>query len=78
MKNVTRLLLVFVILSLALAGCLNPVSVLTNTEPTPAGGRVRELPGPTTEPKPIGGHPTGWTARYVRFDPRSGDRSRSD
>jgi immune inhibitor A len=50
MKNVTRLLLIFVILSVALAGCLNPVSVLTNTSSTPAGGRVRELPGPTTEP----------------------------
>ncbi len=50
MKNVTRLLLVFVILSVTLAGCLDPVSVLTNTQPTPSGGRVRELPGPTTEP----------------------------
>ncbi len=50
MKNVTRLLIVFAILSIALAGCLDPVSVLTNTQPTPAGGRVRELPGPTTEP----------------------------
>jgi immune inhibitor A len=49
MKNVTRLLLIFVILAIALAGCLDPVSVLTNTEPTPSGGRVRELPGPTTE-----------------------------
>lgn len=50
MKNVTRLLIVFVILSVTLAGCLNPVSVLTNTGPTPASGRVRELPGPTTVP----------------------------
>jgi immune inhibitor A len=50
MKNVTRLLLVFVILSVTLAGCLDPVSVLTNTKPTPSGGRVRELPGPTTAP----------------------------
>ena len=50
MKNVTRLLLACVILSVALAGCLNPVSVLTNTSPTPVAGRVLELPGPTTEP----------------------------
>jgi immune inhibitor A len=50
MKKVTRLLLVFVILLLTLAGCLDPVSVLTNTQPTPTGGRVRELPGPTTMP----------------------------
>jgi immune inhibitor A len=50
MKNVTRLLLACVILSVTLAGCLDPVAVLTNTKPTPAGGRVRELPGPTTAP----------------------------
>jgi immune inhibitor A len=50
MKNMIRLLIVFVILSITLAGCLDPVSVLTNTSPTPSGGRVRELPGPTTEP----------------------------
>src|SRR5512139_981578 len=49
---VVRLLLVLIVAALALGGCLDPVSILTDTRPTPAtdGGRVRELPGPTTEP----------------------------
>ncbi len=49
-KNAVRLLLVSVILSVLVAGCFNPVAVLTNVEPTPSGGHVRELPGPTTVP----------------------------
>jgi hypothetical protein len=49
---VVRLLLVGLIAAFALGGCLDPVSILTGTQPTPEnyGGRVRELPGPTTEP----------------------------
>lgn len=51
---VVRLLLVLIVAALALGGCLDPISVLTDTRSTPAsdGGRVRELPGPTTQPRP--------------------------
>jgi immune inhibitor A len=48
---VVRLLLILTVAALVLGGCLNPVSVLTNTRTTPAAGRVRELPGPTTVPQ---------------------------
>ena len=53
MKHFARLLLVLVVVALALGGCLDPISTLTGTRPTPAAdsGRVRELPGPTTLPK---------------------------
>ncbi|HTP08277.1 MAG TPA: hypothetical protein VMP08_08510 [Anaerolineae bacterium] len=47
-----RFLLILIVAALALGGCLNPVPLLTDTQPTPAvdGGHVRELPGPTTVP----------------------------
>jgi immune inhibitor A len=48
--SVVRLLLILIVAALALGGCLNPVSVLTETRTTPAAGRVRQLPGPTTVP----------------------------
>jgi hypothetical protein len=53
MKQSVRLLFVLLVAALALGGCLDPVSVLTDTRATPAanGGRVNELPGPTTQPQ---------------------------
>jgi immune inhibitor A len=77
MKNVTRLLLVFAILSVALAGCFNPVSVLTNTAPTPVAGHVRELPGPTTEPAGEATRSAGPlnTADLIREPVTAADRS---
>src|SRR5512135_1430705 len=53
MKHFARPLLVLVGVALVLGGCLNPVSVLTGTQPTPAAasGHVRQLPGPATQPK---------------------------
>jgi hypothetical protein len=64
MKPFARLLLVLVVVALALGGCLDPISILTDTRPTPAanGGRVRELPGPTTPPK---SDQTGTPARPI-------------
>ena len=52
MKQTVRLLLVLIVAALALGGCLDPISILTDMQPAPAadGGRVRELPGPTTVP----------------------------
>ncbi len=52
MKQPARSLLILMTVGLVLGGCLNPVSVLTNTKTTPAAnvGRVNELPGPTTQP----------------------------
>jgi hypothetical protein len=50
--SVVRLLLIAIVAALVLGGCLNPVSVLTDTRTTPAAGRVRELSGPTTVPQP--------------------------
>ena len=52
MKQSVRLLLVLIVAALALGGCLDPISILTDMQPAPAadGGRVRELPGPTTVP----------------------------
>jgi hypothetical protein len=52
MKQTARLLLVLIVVALALGGCLDPISILTDTRPTPAadGGHVRALPGPTTPP----------------------------
>ncbi len=54
MKRFARLLPVLVVGALVLGGCLNPVSTLIDARPTPAadGGRVRQLPGPTTPPEP--------------------------
>jgi hypothetical protein len=51
-SSVVRLLLIMLVAALALGGCLDPVSILTETQPTPddRGGRGLELPGPTTEP----------------------------
>ena len=52
MKQPVRLWLILLIAALALGGCLDPISILTDMQPAPAsdGGRVRELPGPTTVP----------------------------
>jgi hypothetical protein len=49
---VVRCLLILIVAALALGGCLDPVSILTGVQSTPdaGGGRVRELPGPTTVP----------------------------
>jgi hypothetical protein len=55
MKRPARLLLILVVLALALGGCLDPITVLTDAQrPTPAAdsGRVRVLPDPTTPPEP--------------------------
>jgi immune inhibitor A len=52
MKHFARLLPVLVAVALALGGCLNPVTALIDTPPTPAaGGRASELPGPATPSK---------------------------
>jgi immune inhibitor A len=54
MKQPARFFVVLMAVALILGGCLNPVSVLTNTRATPAvdGGHARQLPGPTTQSPP--------------------------
>ena len=55
MKQSARLALILLIAALVLGGCFDPVQVLTNTQPTPTvnGGRVLQLPGPTTQPATV-------------------------
>lgn len=50
MKNMTRLLIALTLLVVLLAGCLNPISLLTSPglAETPQGHRVTAVPGPTT------------------------------
>ncbi len=53
MKQSIQLGLTLLVAALVMGGCLDPVSVLTDPQPTPAvnnSGRVRQLPGPTTMP----------------------------
>jgi hypothetical protein len=74
-----RWLLLVLIAALALGGCLDPVSVLTDTQPTPDnGGRVRELPGPTTVPpvgRPTAGPASLDTSDLIRAPVTEADRA---
>ena len=74
-----RLLLLVLIAALVLGSCLDPVSILTDTQPTPDnGGRGRELPGPTTVPpvdRPTAGPASLDTSDLIRAPVTEADRT---